>query len=253
MDLIKNKALLNGRLGRLSPRRRSLFASSCAERLFPLYPLGNRNWGHGDPQFFRSLLDEAWDCAREGRPPRGTLQKERIIALIPDEDEDGWTPSRSLALNAAVAVANSSECLHDPGNSMHAVFAWQQGFDVAFYFAETLDKLVYLGPEHDDNLDRSERIQDLVRKQERDLADVEGLGSDETGLPELAERLRARAASESDLFVQLAMQADESFHQEEERRKQRKALRRENRRQQQEASGPNPEDGGNHGVGRDLA
>lgn len=237
MDLTENTKLLKRRMGRLSPRRRALFASSCAERLFPLYPLGNRSWGRGDPQFFRSMLDETWDCVREGRTPRGPYQEERLIALIPDEDEDGWTPSRSLALNAAVAVGNSSECLHDPKDTMPAVFAWQQGFDVAFYFAETLDKLVYLGPKHDENLDKSERLQDLVRKQERDLADVEGLGPDESRLPELAETLRARAASESDLFVRLAMQADELFRQQEERRKLRKAQRREERRRQQEAAG----------------
>ena len=106
-------------------RARALFAAACAERLFGLYALGER-------ERLRAALDLAWAESDDAAALEGARQTAE--ALVPAEDAD-WVEASAFAQNAAAAVAYALRTrLTD--HPQEAAWAARQVYDAADYAAQ---------------------------------------------------------------------------------------------------------------------
>jgi hypothetical protein len=125
-----DEMLLMLRLEPLGRSAKTAFAAACAERLVPLSDRYSQQVG--DPlreQRLAVIVSAAWQAAA-GRDIDATRLKDEAEAMVPDEDEEGWTACRTFAGNAAAAAAYAVRTwlTNDP---QEAAWAARQLFDAA--------------------------------------------------------------------------------------------------------------------------
>lgn len=114
-------------LGRLA---KTAFAVACAERMLPLSDRYARRVGDSRrEQRLAAIVLAAWQAA-SGSDVDATGLEAEAEAMVPDEDDDGWTACRSYAGNAAAAAcyALRTWLTDDP---QQAAWAARQMFDAA--------------------------------------------------------------------------------------------------------------------------
>lgn len=103
---------LHENLNKLSPWQAAVFSACCAERLLPNYALFSREVGWGDPKLLRNLLDSCWDAISHASEDKIVFELNiRLCDSITPDTEDFVVPSISMALDAAIAVRCTLECL----------------------------------------------------------------------------------------------------------------------------------------------
>ena len=122
--------LLMLRLEPLDRSAKTAFAAACAQRLVPLSDRYSQQVGDSlREQRLAVIVSAAWQAA-SGRDIDATRLKAEAEAMVPDEDDEGWTAGRTYAGNAAAAAAYTLRTwlTNDP---QEAAWAARQLFDAA--------------------------------------------------------------------------------------------------------------------------
>ncbi|UKA56922.1 DUF416 family protein [Arthrobacter sp. FW306-2-2C-D06B] len=125
-----NEMLLMLHLEPLDRLAKTAFAAACAERMVPLSNRYARQTGDSlREQRLTAIVSAAWQAAAGGDVD-ATLLEAEAEAMVPDEDDEGWTAGRSYAGNAAAAAGYAIRTwrTNDP---QHAAWAARQIFDAA--------------------------------------------------------------------------------------------------------------------------
>ncbi len=196
-----DRQLLKDRLEGVSPRCRMLFALSIAERLFPLYQSFCETTGRGRPNYLRSTLDHMWELALRGQTGYEEPFLSDYESLIPGEDAE-WNPLNGLADDAVAALAYACQC-ELTGDTQSAAWAAERGCDAVDYIAHTLEAMPYDTPEAREAILKKEYVQAEIKRQLRDIAELENVACDGLGIEHVVETFRNRAASEGVALVPL--------------------------------------------------
>ncbi|MGX9899078.1 DUF416 family protein [Arthrobacter sp. SA17] len=125
-----DEMLLMLRLEPLDRSAKTAFAAACAQRLVPLSDRYSQQVGDSlREQRLAVIVAAAWQAA-SGRDIDATRLKAEAEAMVPDEDDEGWTAGRTYAGNAAAAAAYALRTwlTNDP---QEAAWAARQLFDAA--------------------------------------------------------------------------------------------------------------------------
>lgn len=115
------------RVSEMSRRNRVAWAAAAAELLLPT---SNRIPDAVAPESvdsMRSELDHVWASLDD--PEAIPLGPSKAEALVPDEDQIGWTPGHGLLQNIAASVAYATRCA-DSGEAQQAIWAWRQVYEI---------------------------------------------------------------------------------------------------------------------------
>jgi uncharacterized protein YjaG (DUF416 family) len=194
-----DRQLLQDRLEKLDPLCRTLFALSCAERLFPLYKAFSEKAVQAAPNRLRSTLDHLWEGARRKKTPHAEPFLEEYESLLPGEDAK-WMPLNPLAENAVTALAYACQS----GEAENAAWAAVQDYEAVDYIAHTLGGIDFKGPEAEAAILRTEYVQAEIKRQLRDLAELEHAARDGKGIENSVEPLRRQAEWEGMTLVSVA-------------------------------------------------
>lgn len=194
-----DQQLLKDRLDGVSPRYRTLFALSIAERLFPLYQSFFEKTGRGRPNYLRSTLDHLWELALRGQTGHEEPFLSDYEPLIPGEDAK-WHPLNGLADDAVAALAYACQC-QLTGDTESAMWAAERASEAVDYIAHTLEGMAYDTPEARAAILRKTYVQTELQGQLRDLAELENAARGGSGIERLVETFRNRAKSEGVALV----------------------------------------------------
>jgi cation transport regulator ChaB len=175
------------RLSELSPRARTLFAASAAERLFALYEWYAERASRADPAKLREALDLAWSAVGTDVPEDDVARWQDIAEeLVPDEEDEGWTEQTAYGENGAAAAAYAL-CVARTGDPQEAGWAGLQLYEAADYAAQRqLEDLDLNEPGAEDALADQPVVQAALQAIEDDLAAAER----ETAIDEARGRAR---------------------------------------------------------------
>jgi uncharacterized protein YjaG (DUF416 family) len=128
---------IKARLEAAGRRECSLFAASCAERLFPMYEAFVKRTGQGDVELLRRALDFAWDVVGATEHPVAEIAAHGADAelLVPSDDDEDWTEASPIAQNAAAAVAYALRTQLS-GDSQDGVWAARQLYEAADFLVQ---------------------------------------------------------------------------------------------------------------------
>lgn len=189
-----DKQVLQNRLDDIGPNGRTLFALSCAERLFPLYKSYGEASRQGDAGRLRSTLNQLWESMTSQQPCGKLSYLDEYESLIPHEDEQ-WTPLNPLAENAVAALAYACQCQVD-GHTDNALWAAVQGYEAVDYIAHTLEGIEFEGPGAEAAILSNEHVQREIQNQLQDIAELERTSIKGGNVEGLVEAFRRRAESE---------------------------------------------------------
>jgi uncharacterized protein YjaG (DUF416 family) len=184
-------------LDALSPARRVAFAATVAERMLPAFSAYS-GATRQDSGVLTSIMDRLWrdldGDALTAADVRDALA--RCMERLPDEDALGWTPARTYADDACAALAYALRARLS-GSSQEAAWAARRAYESVDHFAQAEHGIDPADPAAEARLLATSVVQDELRRQRRDLAELTGSETD----AELFRRLRARARSESARFL----------------------------------------------------
>ena len=125
-----DEMLLMLRLEPLDRSAKTAFAAACAQRLVPLSDRYSQQVGDSLREHrLAVIVSAAWQAAA-GRDIDATRLRAEAEAMVPDEDDEGWTAGRTYAGNAASAAAYAVRTwlTNEP---QEAAWAARQLFDAA--------------------------------------------------------------------------------------------------------------------------
>jgi uncharacterized protein YjaG (DUF416 family) len=178
-----------------------LFAFAVAERLFPLYQSFFERTGRGRPNYLRSTLDHLWELALRGQTGHEEPFLSDYESLLPGEDPQ-WNPLNGVADDAVAALAYACQC-QATGEIGYAVWAAERGYAAVDYVAHDLEGMDYGSAEAEVVILNKEYVQAELQRQLRDVAELENVPLDGSGMERLVEAFRVRAISEGLTLVQV--------------------------------------------------
>jgi hypothetical protein len=125
---------LGRRLGPLTARHWIAFAAGCAERLVPIFALGEEAWGwHGRSREFSLMLDSCWALALD---PSDAAAKNRVMApdwegLARDGNINDSKGYRLFVYQAIPTLEVTLNCARDQ-TLERATYAAQKEYDATF-------------------------------------------------------------------------------------------------------------------------
>lgn len=125
-----DEMLLMLRLEPLDRSAKTAFAAACAQRLVPLSDRYSQQVGDTSREQRLSVIVAAVWQAASGRDIDATRLAAEAEAMVPDEDDEGWTAGRTYAGNAAAAAAYAVRTWLT-NDSQEAAWAARQLFDAA--------------------------------------------------------------------------------------------------------------------------
>jgi uncharacterized protein YjaG (DUF416 family) len=196
-----DRQLLKDRLEGVIPLCRMLFAVAGSERLYPSYKLFFEKSGWGSADYLRATLDHLWELALQGQIGYEEPFLSDYESLFPGEGAE-WSPLNPLAENAVVALTYACQC-QQKGDAESAAWAAVQGYEAVDYIAHTLGKIDFKGPEAEAAILKTECVQAEIERQLRDIAELEKVAHDGSGIDRVVEIFRKRAMSEGLTLVPL--------------------------------------------------
>jgi uncharacterized protein YjaG (DUF416 family) len=177
---------------------RVIFATACAARLMPAYRLFHTEIGDGDPVAMSRALEDLWSnpALPEVHEKVYDQQLEKVIGLIPQEDEIGasWSEQASYALNSGLSLAYALRA-RLTGEPQEAAWAARVAY-------EALDNLIINREDIDTNKPGGEQkvishpiVQTELGRQQRDLNEL--LDLSDKDVQEISFRFRDRARAEA--------------------------------------------------------
>lgn len=132
-----DEMLLMQHLEPLDRHAKTAFAAACAERMLPLSDRCVRQVGDSlREQRLATIVVAAWQAA-SGNDVDATALEAEAEALVPDEDDEGWTASAGYAGNAAAAAcyALRTWLTNDPQQAAWAAQKIFEAADLAYFQA----------------------------------------------------------------------------------------------------------------------
>ncbi len=194
-----NKKIMCDRLQAISQERRTIFAATCAERLYPLYKLYHEQTGRGSPGLIREALNAVWghvegECL--GHSPLADYAQ-RCESALPDEDEL-WHDTSPYASNAVAAIMYAIETLS--GTSQAPMWSALQCYEAVDDFVQWRDGIDSNVNGAEEELLGSRDVQAEFAQQEADLSELEtNMVLSEA---KLAQRLKNRAMSNPPAYLE---------------------------------------------------
>jgi uncharacterized protein YjaG (DUF416 family) len=185
---------------------RIAFAALVAERLFPAYSDFSRQTGRGDASSLRAHLDRVWLDLEGDVIPALELDEriEKTSSLGPSEAEGPWIDLQAQAEDAAAAVAYALRTIKT-GSSQEAAWAARRCYEAIDNFVINRDRLDTTPPGAEVRILGDPLIQQELRRQQRDLAELHEAASSRMIHFDL-ERLKTRAAAESASVFRISAQ-----------------------------------------------
>jgi uncharacterized protein YjaG (DUF416 family) len=199
MEIIRfSNRWLIGKLEKMPPIFRTLFAAAAAERLSQAYLRYAHLTGRGNPEVLAEALNRLWSDIEGQRAnserPEETLQ--RVMALIPKEDNGPWVPEQAWAEDATAAVAYALQCL-ESGRSAESAWVAQRAYEAVDHFVVTENAIHTSKPGASARILSSSLVQAELRRQRRDIDELLAENTDVQNLAALAARMRQRAQIDS--------------------------------------------------------
>lgn len=168
-----DEMLLILRLEPLDRSAKTAFAAACAQRLVPLSHRYSQQMGDSSrEQRLDVIVSAVWQAA-SGRDIDASRLKAEAEAMVPDEDDEGWTAGRTYAGNAAAAAAYAVRTWLS-NDSQEAAWAARQVFeaaDLAYFQANPGSGLT--APAEEMASLESSVVQSVISAVQRDLEAVE--------------------------------------------------------------------------------
>lgn len=190
---------LKSRLERLSTISRLIFAVTIAERLYPSYKWFCEKTGRGSADYVRRILDCLWSWVGRGGNTKEVVLVEDCECLLVDEDSE-WSPLNPLSENAILALTYACQCFH-VGDSDSAVHAAVQAYEAVDYLAHTLMSIKFSEPDAETRILNTDYVQDELKRQRRDLTELERWERDRSNMAALVDTYRMRARSEGQMLM----------------------------------------------------
>jgi len=161
------------RLNRLDHQRRTAFAVTCAQRLFPAYELFCKRTNRGHPGDVRKGIQEVWRSLTGTGKGTRDLNKmaQRCEELVPDE-EDKFDVMLPYAANAATAATFALWCAAE-GDSENAAWAAYQGYEAVDFYTHNALNIDFNEKDAQVRILEGPAVQTELERQLRDLADLE--------------------------------------------------------------------------------
>lgn len=162
------------RLTLLPINLRTLFAVTCAERLFPAYERFSDKTGRGNVDILRRILDKLWMGLM------GVQQySEQIIAadlhnrmlLVPKESDGEWLNEQAWAEDA-VACLSYSLRTRLSGDAQDAAWAARRVYDAVDYYVLHASGNNFKLPDDEVRVIDHPLVQAELRRQERDMSEL---------------------------------------------------------------------------------
>jgi hypothetical protein len=169
---------------KLSPRKRILFALSCAERLLPNYVDFSSREHFGNPRVLRESLDFAWDhVGARSSAIRVADLIEKCLEVTPDTD-DFHMISASAALNAGASACSVLSMLED-SSAARAIEVATLARDTVDMFVQVRDNMPPNDAEIESKIADHPLMQEEVRRQKECLDLLSVLSEEELDIDEL--------------------------------------------------------------------
>jgi len=198
-----DEADLVRRLAAMPKPARVMFAAACAERLQPLYQRFHDLTGQGDPDSLAATLEAVWRVVLAGQDQEGLAQRQGLAEeLVPDEDDDSWTPESAYGQHGAAAVAYAVRTwLAD--NPAEAGWAARQVYEAADYAAQQgQPELDLNAPDAEQEVLAQPVVQEALAGLAADLAAIDRADREPAGV---AARLREQAHDGGERLARLAI------------------------------------------------
>ncbi len=199
-----NEQHLIAGLDRLPQSLRVVFATSCAERLFPSYVAFWEKTDRGDPKRLRGCLDRLWrdlEC--------NDIREEEIqecialcMKLIPQEDDEPWVIEQVAAEDAAEAVAYALGCKQS-GEAQQAAWAARCVYEALDHFVINSEGIDINEPGGEERVWSHPLVQAELLRQQRDLDELFTVAPSEEPASDLVTNFRNRAKAESAILLKL--------------------------------------------------
>lgn len=197
--LAQHSAQVRSALDKLPVVGQCAFACSCAERLLPQYKAyRDAAAGTGGKPDLEIVLDQTWKAIKSsfdaGLRLRGSQERERIVAAVPDEDLASAV-GVPYGIDAAVAIVHALDSMSCP-DGKSAAWAARKVTDVLFSFVE--DEM--FGPRGvGDELEiiRHPLIQAALASQQNDLSVIAECLKSQDAWQSTVDLLRERARQDA--------------------------------------------------------
>jgi len=157
----------------LLPVFRSIFAASCAERVFPAYDLFHETTGLGRPDQLAKIKDELWldiinnsTCELDG-----TALYSTCLFLTPSDDDIPWSPGLDEAQYASGSLAYALKC-RESGDTQFAVWSAELVLNALYLTTINLNGFDGTTPEGHDQAIHHAYYTDELSKQQQDIDDL---------------------------------------------------------------------------------
>jgi hypothetical protein len=157
----------------LPPKLRVAFALLCAERALPGYVAFFERTGKGDVEGLKSIIDLLWLDLSGFSISDEELQAslDRVMSLIPTEDQGSWVDEQAYAEDAATAVAYAVRS-RKRGDPQDAAWAARRVYEALDSFVINHHGISPDSPGDEDRVLSYPTIQAELSRQKRDLSEL---------------------------------------------------------------------------------
>lgn len=168
MTIVFDEAELVRELEELALQSRVAFAAACAERLLPAYAAFSALANRGDAPALAEMLARVWQdlLGQKLEPDELQADVDRVMRLIPGEDEEPWLDNQPSADDAASAVAYTLRALQR-GDSQEAAWAARRAYEALDYYVTH-----QLGIDDEARVAGHPAVQAELLRQRRDLDEL---------------------------------------------------------------------------------
>jgi uncharacterized protein YjaG (DUF416 family) len=187
-------------LERLPPRLRAAFAAASAERQLPAYARFSTLAGAGVPDRLTGVLRSVWDDI-ETLQPNGSALREQLdlcMSLLPEEEER--VSEECAYANDAVASVAYAIRARLSGDSREAMWAARRAYDAIDHYVVTRLNLKIIERANETRIVEHPLIQAELRRQQVDMAQLQGVITNPERQNEAIVELRRRARRAAVVF-----------------------------------------------------
>ena len=179
--------VLKEALNRLPGPLRIVFAASCAQRLMGVYRASTERMC-APAAGLETALAYVWTHLGERlRREEAEQVLADVMALIPDEDAPGWNPLTSYAADAASAVAYALRCLMS-SDAQEAAWAARRVYEALEHYVSSRNCMGPGDAASEGRILGAPIIQAGLRRQNRDLNDLQSAGALNPGIIKISRR-----------------------------------------------------------------
>ena len=177
---------------------RTLFAVTCAERLFPAYERFSAKTGGGNVDLLRRILDKLWMGllgVQEYSDQIIAADLQHCMLLVPKESDGEWFNEQVWAEDA---VASLAYCLRTrlSGDTQEAAWAARRVYEAADYYVINASGNSFKLPDDEVRVRDHPLVQAELARQERDISELLSLVHSPENIVTAVNSFKLRSCSE---------------------------------------------------------